>query len=283
MSVLRTVALVSIFLTSDALPQSREVTIGLTDWSVPRAIGRARGTGPERSLRSGTEVLDRDEVGTDAQGLANFIFLNNSRLEIGPECKVTLDNRFYDQRLDVEVREYSVETRKRCIVKVDNIQAGNPDDRIVLNTPDGSVATEGATATVALGSRNRRPGPGGPIPVQAGIEPAALVVSVTDIRNGGFVLLNGELVIRREGFVMWRGVSGQLYGPQRDTPEFRRTITMSLQTAVVVPGAQKWGGTWDLPDVRLTPNAGPIELLEADSCFEIQCVGPIDSISITID
>lgn len=215
--------------------QSLNVPIGRTEWTNPDANGRPPGARKTHVLAPRTRIVEREAVTTSERGAADFFFVNQSRLLVGPSCRVVLDGRFYDPELDTEVKEFSLGTLLRCITKAENILPDSPKDQITLITPRGRIVIAGAVATIALSADDAADG----LPKRGNPVSAPLQVTVSAVKPGGFVSLRGpdgaasnREVIRRPGFVLWVDQFGEVHGPDRETPQKAAQLRAPLSNAV---------------------------------------------------
>jgi hypothetical protein len=218
-----------------AAAQTSGMPIGRTEWTNPDVSGQAPGSRTARVLAPRIRIVEREAVNTSDRGAADFFFVNQSRLLVGPSCRVVLDGRFYDAELDTEVKEFSLETLLRCITKAENILADAPKDQISIKTPRGRIVIVGAVATIALAADDAAGG----LPQRGNPVSAPLQVSVTAVRPGGSVSLSGpgggagnRGVIRRPGFVLWVDQFGEVRGPDRETTEKAAQLRAPLSNVV---------------------------------------------------
>ncbi|MFK7867750.1 MAG: hypothetical protein AB8B58_00770 [Roseobacter sp.] len=221
-------------LTDRLSAQASNTPIGRTEWTNPDVSGSPPGS-RSRLLAPRVRIVEREAVNTSAQGAADFFFVNQSRLLVGPSCRVVLDGRFYDAELDTEVKEFSLDTLLRCITKAENILADSPKDQIVLDTPRGRITIAGAIATVALSEDDAAGG----LPKRGNPVSAPLQVTVSAVQAGGFVSLSGPggqgsttAVVRRAGFVLWVDQFGTINGPDRETSQKAAQLRAPLVAAV---------------------------------------------------
>ncbi|MDW3223949.1 MAG: hypothetical protein R8G34_13860 [Paracoccaceae bacterium] len=249
-----------------AVSQSSAVPIGRTEWTNPNVSGRPPGNNTARVLAPRIRIVEREAVNTSDRGAADFFFVNQSRLLVGPSCRVVLDGRFYDAELDTEVKEFSLGTALRCITKAENILADNPQDQIFISTPRGKIVIAGAVATIALAADDKASG----LPKRGNPVSAPLQVTVTAVKAGGFVSLTGPNggagnteVIRRSGFVLWVDEFGAVRGPDRETPEKAAQLRAPLSNVVS-------------QDTRASATASSGPLSEAFQLADPETVEPIN-------
>lgn len=266
--------------------QTSDLPIGRTEWTNPNVSGRPPGGNSARILAPRIRIVEREAVNTSDRGAADFFFVNQSRLLVGPSCRVVLDGRFYDAELDTEVKEFSLGTLLRCITKAENILADDPSDQISIDTPRGTIVIAGAVATIALAADDKASG----LPKRGNPVSAPLQVTVTAVKPGGFVSLTGPRggagnteVIRRSGFVLWTDEFGEVRGPDRETPE--KVAQLRAPLANVVSQATRASATassgplsetFQLADpdtVRPVDLDGPRSLRPPDSCLTGSCSG----------
>jgi hypothetical protein len=259
--------------------------VGRTEWTNPDVSGRPPGNA-ERRLAPRTRIVEREAVNTSDRGAADFFFVNQSRLLVGPSCQVVLDGRFYDAELDTEVKEFSLGTLMRCITKAENVLAVDPSDQITVATPRGTIVISGAVATIALSADDEASG----LPQRGNPVSAPLQVTVSAVRAGGFVSLTGadgqpgnSGVIRRPGFVLWTDEFGVVRGPDRETPEKAAQLRAPLTEAVsqtASASSAPLSSTFSQDFVLANPDrVRPIELdeqrsiLPPENCLADGCEG----------
>lgn len=224
-----------------AAGQDAVSSIGIAEWVHPDALASRPQQASVRSLMHGDQVILREEVKTGDLGAADFFFANSSRLLVGPACQVTLDRRYYDSRLDVEVKEFSLDTRLRCIAKADSLGA-EPADLIVLNTPHGQIQVRNGVAMIALASvlaaGAADDGPQGAAAAAAldvaGMSAPLIVVGEGFGPGGAAVLIDrtgrqARAIIRRGGFYSLIGTDRAARGPVRDDGAVARAIRTALE------------------------------------------------------
>lgn len=216
--------------------QDTATAIGIAEWVHPEALASQARRTAVRKLMHGDRVVLREEVETTDLGAADFFFANASRLLVGPACQVTLDRRYYDSRLDVEVKEFSLDTRLRCIAKADNIGA-EPADVIVLKTPHGEIQVRNGVAMIALAAADIADLETGGGPSGRGGEgvDSPLIVAGEGFGTDGYVVLidrtarKAAKIIRRGGFHSRIGRDGAARDVVRDRGAMARAIRKMLE------------------------------------------------------
>lgn len=214
--------------------------VGVPEWTSQVAVGQP----PEaesRRLVPGLPMQFREAVSTDERGAADFIFNNSARLLVGPDCGLTLDERFYDPELDLDVVRASMRTDTFCVTRVDRVRALRLD-----GAGPGEAETGSLAAVVGEGAETIAAGGGAVVALQ--FETATLVMVDTDAlvsagapgeglrafktsSEGLLYVFAGDssLVLRRADFDAQVTPDGRLVGPNRTDPAVLKTAQQRLQ------------------------------------------------------
>lgn len=257
-------------------------TIGAPEWTSQEALGQPP-EAEQRTLTPGLGVILREAVTTDPRGAADFIFYNSARLLVGPDCAVTLDERFYDPELDLEVVSVEVETDTFCVSRIDEVRALRTADQapvgvsqaslnsafamqgedVPANTPATLIATEVGSLLVAGGS------------TVFSVRPDGDGASIVKTSPEGIVIVRTErdtAVIRRAGFDVEITSNGEIIGPRRTSPATIMRLQASLERESDV------GPAADLPFVLEPPDSLRTDIIDL---AEPSPIDPPDACALT--
>ncbi len=283
--------------------------VGVPEWTSQVAVGQP----PEAELRRlvpGLPMQFREAVSTNERGAADFIFNNSARLLVGPECGLTLDERFYDPELDLDVVRASMRTDTFCVTRVDRVRALRLDEDAPGDRENGSLAAvvgEGAETLAAVGggggAQTIAGGGGAVLALQ--FESVTFVTVDTDalISTGspgeglrafktsseGLLLAfagDSSIVVRRADFDVQVTPDGQLVGPNRTDPAVLRAAQHRLQ-AIEPAAVQRADLPYvldPLPEARLAGLEGrplrepPDHCQLTDTCIGFERVVEFDDV-----
>lgn len=109
----------------------------------PDAEARGRTT---RTLVVGADIFIGDRIVTDANGLAQIIFTDTTRLVVGPRSSLVLDD--YLQRENGSAGKFAINALKGTFRFITGDAA---KDRYVITTPTGQIGVRGTTFDLQVG------------------------------------------------------------------------------------------------------------------------------------
>lgn len=198
-----------------------QVEIGASEWVSPTAWGTAPGL-DRQELQPFAGIVEDERIETESRAAADFVFQNGSRVLVGPECQVVLDEAFYDPELD-EVASMDIYADTVCVV-----HAGAGGETLSFETPVAVVTIKEASATVVyLGAQaeagsTRTLHASGPRTPPRGLDLAVFFESGLQPGGDSFVEVRGTTgevaLLRRPGFMVIHATPGGLGTPEQSDP-----------------------------------------------------------------
>lgn len=127
--------------TAPAAPSGTAVAV------IPATL--AKSPGNERTLVAGQDVFGGDTIATSEEGTAQIIFRDNTRLVVGPDSSVVIDQFVFNA--DKSVSGATLNFTKGAFRFITG--KGSKSDAFTLLTPTASVGIRGTQFDIAVGSQ----------------------------------------------------------------------------------------------------------------------------------
>lgn len=219
-----------------AVSAQAQETAGFAEWVRPSAWGTPPAAAARQELAPGREVVRDERVETAPRGASDLLFLLGSRLLVGPECEITLDQSYYDPELE-EIAEVGLYSDTVCVVRAD---AGG--EALVLGTPIATVTIDRTSATVVYAPL------GANIDGITGEVGMAVVAGAGPAGAGGILVQDGAggppSFLVRPGFATFVGPDGTT----TSAPASAETMAW-IQARFEGPGGGATAGSW--PEVAM--------------------------------
>ena len=110
--------------------------------------------GARTALEVGTSVASGDSIETGADGSVGITFRDETRISIGPDSQVTIDEFLFAPEEDE--LSFAARVARGTMLYVSGAIARLAPERVTVATPEGTVGIRGTTFLVRVGARPER-------------------------------------------------------------------------------------------------------------------------------